>query len=57
MKVPDSSELRRSAHASLHVVEVLINLSNPKDEKNSSECFAVPKVRQVLRRGDFISIL
>jgi hypothetical protein len=41
MKVSDSSELRRSACASLLVVEVLSNLSNREEEKNSSEFFEV----------------
>jgi hypothetical protein len=34
-----SSERRRSAYASLLIVEVLTNLSNHEDEKNSSEFY------------------
>jgi hypothetical protein len=36
-----SSELRSSADASLLVVEVLMNLSNREEEKNSSEFFEI----------------
>jgi len=40
LRIPNgSSELRRSANASLLLVEVLINLSNREDKNNSSEFF------------------
>ena len=40
MRVSDSSEPRRSADASLLIIEVLINLSDHEDEKNSSKIYS-----------------
>ncbi len=37
------SELRRSADASLLVVEVPMNLSNREEEKNSTRVLRIPK--------------
>jgi hypothetical protein len=41
-----SSELRRLAYASLRIVEVLTNLSNHEDEKNSSEFFEIDQLSE-----------